>query len=193
MVLAFKISEWFGNLDFKNKKMVNIIVWVIIAVIILIVMSGGKKDKPVPIIDPQGGAMISDITKYRQSLEKDMAAALSAIDGAGAVQVTLLLENGGEKFIASDVKLNEERNSEDAVDTEGKSSYRVSRDDKVVITSKQNQAGQPILLKENMPKISGVLVAAKGAGDEKVKLELYEAAKAISGAYVHRIKVVALK
>ena len=50
---------------------------------------------------------------------------------------------------------------------------------------------KPFVVKEKLPVPSGVLVAATGAGSEHVKLEIYEAVKALYGISPHRIKVTA--
>jgi len=44
-------------------------------------------------------------------------------------------------------------------------------------------------VEEKTPKIGGVLVVAEGAGDERVRVEIYDAVKAIYGVAAHRIKV----
>ena len=40
-----------------------------------------------------------------------------------------------------------------------------------------------------MPEIDGVLVVASGAASEKVRLEIYDAVKALYGIAAHRIKI----
>ena len=49
--------------------------------------------------------------------------------------------------------------------------------------------GEPYVVEEKTPEITGVLVVASGAADEKVRLEIYDAVKALYGIAAHRIKV----
>lgn len=178
---------------FANKKLLNIIVWIIIGVIALMAFGncGDRGSGALPIVneDTRLGDGF-DITEYRQMLERDMSEALSRMYGAGEVRVTISFENSGELVLATDRQSNEERNRE-GVDGTGRNNYRISHEDRIVLHGSRNQATTPIVIRENAPQVSGVLIVAEGANDERIRLELHQAARAVLGAPAHRIQVVA--
>jgi len=173
-----------------NKKLVNVIVLIVVGIIALIGMGScgdGGSDTVLPSLDVQRVSGF-DITEFRQDLERDISEALSRMSGAGEVRVTILLENSGERVLATDRQANEERNREGE---NGRDIHRITLDDRVVLHGRTEPV--PIVLSETTPRISGALIVAKGANDEWVRRELHQAARAILGAPAHRIMVVAME
>ena len=68
----------------------------------------------------------------------------------------------------------------------GGESYDEESDSTVVGTK---SGGEPYVTEQKMPEIDGVLVVASGAASEKVRLEIYDAVKALYGIAAHRIKI----
>lgn len=138
----------------------------------------------------------SDLTpadRYRIDLETRAAAILSRIDGAGAVSVQITLEGSAYRSYAFDTveetKSIEEKlsGSESRVTTE----KRETRDLVLPSDSASGRGQSPVLVQEVYPSISGVLVAAPGARDSRIKRELAEAAQTLLGVPAHRVMVVA--
>ena len=189
---------------FRNKKLVNLIVWIILGIIVLISMGscGNRGISNMPLIGDTIGDTHSDsgfstgiginIIEYRQALERDVSEALSRMEGAGKVRVTISLENTGERVLATDNTMTEERQRE-GVDAAGRNNYRITHEGRVVLHGRQNQGTTPIIVRENTPRISGALIVAEGAGDDRIRFELHQAARAILGAPAHRIKVVTME
>ncbi|MDD4792079.1 MAG: hypothetical protein PHP20_03365 [Firmicutes bacterium] len=138
----------------------------------------------------------SDLTpadKYRIDLETRAAAILSRIDGAGAVSVQVTLEGSAYRKYAFDTveetkSIDEKLSaSESRVTTE----KRETRDLVLPSDSASGRGQSPVLVQEVYPSISGVLVAAPGARDSRIKRELAEAAQTLLGVPAHRVMVVA--
>lgn len=163
------------------------LVWGIIGAIVFLALTGfsdGKKETPKNTTEEtevQGTEILSE--DYIARLEERLVKTLSKIDGAGEVSVFVSIESGGEKILATDIKTESEEASE-----ETQSESRHQKEESVVLSEKDS--GQsPYIIEEKMPVPSGVLVIAEGAKNENVKLEIYEAVKALFGLSAHRIKV----
>lgn len=126
---------------------------------------------------------LSEAEAYRQDLCARLASILSSVSGAGNVRVEITLEAGHGRVYASD-SLVEESKAADTTESR--------RETTVVLTPDVSGKGQsPIQLREEMPKVAGVLVVAPGASDSAVRLELTEATATLLGVGVHRVRVVA--
>lgn len=138
---------------------------------------------------------LSAADRYRIDLEARAAAILSMIDGAGAVSVQITLEGSAYREYAFDTM-------EEAKSIEEKLSASESRvtiekretRDLVLPSDPASGRGQsPVLVQEVYPSISGVLVAAPGARDSRIKRELADAAQTLLGVPAHRVMVVAAR
>ncbi|MEE1013062.1 MAG: hypothetical protein U0L92_01955 [Clostridia bacterium] len=163
------------------------LVWGIIGAIVFLALtgfSGEKKETPrnaTEETEVQETEILSE--DYITRLEERLVKTLSKIDGAGEVSVFVSIESGGEKVLATDIKTESEEAAE-----ENQSESRNQKEESVVLSEKDS--GQsPYIIEEKMPVPSGILVIAEGAKNENVKLEIYEAVKALFGLSAHRIKV----
>ncbi len=107
--------------------------------------------------------------------EKKMEAALSRIEGAGEVSVTLSLKTGAERIVAEDRSRSES-------DTE------LEEETETVIVS--TDAGEDaVTIKYIYPQYMGALIISSGASNPEVRLKLTEAASALTGLGADRITV----
>ena len=174
--------------DLEKKKPNPVVVWILIAAIVFLAVSsftGGKKEEKQKEEKPKAAAQTADGTEdYVGQLETRLAETLKKINGAGAVSVFISIDSGGEKFLATDQKNKNSR--ETTSETTGMSQQETEQS---VVLSGQSAGQSPYVVEEKMPAPVGVLVVAEGAKDEKVKYEIYEAVKALVGLSAHRIKV----
>lgn len=105
---------------------------------------------------------------YAQTLESRLSEILSRIDGAGEVEVFLTVASEGEKVIAVET-------SESA--------------DGTITTTPVFSGGEPVILEELMPEITGVLIVAEGADDLGVRFNLIEASASVLNINQSIIKV----
>ena len=178
-VIDVKVNGDKGVTVKKNK-------WIIPAVAVAICVlafgnfGGEKKQEP----SKEKNEMQEDgISEYIESSEQRLTQILSGIKGAGVVRVMMNFDVMGEKVLA--------KNKTDSLQTQmtdnGTESH--SEGEESILLYGKGGDEQPYVVKEKFPEPSGVLVIATGASDEKVRLEIYEAVKALYGISGHRIKV----
>ncbi len=181
----FKKHPEYIDVDAGNKmnKKNKILVLIIVGAIIVLALSsvGGDKEQKETYISENENSLKTE--KYIRENEKRLEEIISLVQGAGQVRAMLTLEDIGEKMIASDKK------SENSQEVEEKSSSRTTNQENTALVFGSGSEEKPFVIKETLPKPSGVLIVASGAGDEAVRLEIYEAVKALYGISGHRIKV----
>lgn len=100
----------------------------------------------------------ADGSGYAERVEQRLAQVLSKIDGAGIVDVFVSVRSDGTVVIATESVVGE---------------------DGSVTTSPVLSGGEPIVLEECNPEITGVLIVADGADDLNVRFNLLEAAASV--------------
>ena len=100
----------------------------------------------------------ADGSGYAERVEQRLAQVLSKIDGAGSVDVFVSVRSDGTVVIATESIVGE---------------------DGSVTTSPVLSGGEPIVLEECNPEITGVLIVADGADDLNVRFNLLEAAASV--------------
>ena len=105
---------------------------------------------------------------YARQTEKRLAAVLSQIEGAGEVEVFLTVRSEGALVVATET---------------------TEHADGSVTTSPVLSGGEPIVLEECLPAVTGVLIVAEGADDLSVRFNLLEAAASVLDINQSLIKV----
>ena len=155
-----KISEWFKG-DKKFRPGIYILLSAGIALLLLGSLPGKKQAAPAQSVP------VAVETDYVAELEGKLEAALSSIEGAGSVSVTLVPRDRGSLDVGKD---------------------GAGENSKTVVLSGQG-GGQPLIIAERYPEIQGAIIVARGAGDDRVRAMLTEAASAALGIGAHRVKV----
>ena len=171
-----------GNIK-KPKNNIKLLV-IIICVSAFVLAFGGNKSKNDPDTKkPEDSNFTVNSTEYMRQLESDLESVLSTVKGVGKVKVRVSVSDYGEKVLATDGKKEINRESEN-----NKNTNKTTEEHTALIYG-SGAAEQPFVIKEKLPGPSGVLIVAEGGGNESVKLEVYEAVKALYGISGHRIKV----
>ncbi len=144
-----------------------------------------------------GGSPGSDQTleEYVALLEERLTDILSNVSGAGKVQVMITARATREKVVEKDVTQSSARVSE----SDSNGGTRVTDESSYSETSlytgstSGQGSGEPYVVKELVPEIEGVVVAAQGAGDEYVIDEITQAVSVLFDLPVHKIKVVKME
>ena len=186
--------------DKNNKWGENLVILIIIGMIIII--AGGtlfgshdkKKDenkvKSSEALDNTREVLNIGVDDEKSDLEKDIENILEKIQGVGKVSVMITYASGKEIVPYTDVKRSD--NSTNEKDSAGgtrriaQSSYESS----VVYEESDKGVKKPIIAKELMPEVKGVLVVAEGASDATVKENLVNSVKVLLDIPVHKIQVV---
>lgn len=194
-----------GKEEFYEKKKPNKIIKVIIITAALILVLMNVFEKPVKEKQSFDQSTGLDANEYVKQQEQRLEMILEKINGAGKVAVYITTEAGGEKIPAKDVKTKISKDGVIKGDDKSNSSYKndkesdsydksdkynkYTEENESTVVSGSKSSGEPYIVKEKTPEISGVLVVATGAASEKVRLEIYDAVKAVYGIAAHRIKV----
>ncbi len=155
---------------FKGK---NFIYLLILTAVLLLLFSGGK------VTENKNTEIVKQENNYYEETSVRLENILSKIRGAGDVSVMFVLENKGEvipvfnKKISSDV--GNQRNETEST----------------AVLYGQGSNEQPYISQEKNPEVSGIIVVAEGADNENVKIEIFEAVRALLGVPANRIKVSA--
>ncbi len=179
----FKKQEYIEVIpESSHKKKTGIIVILIFAGILLLAFSGGNGKREEKNTDVNYDT--SEIyTRYTAENEKRLEEILSKVSGAGEVKAMITLAETGEKHLATDKKTDRKEQNK------GDESLQEAKTENTVVTYGSGSEDKPFVVKEQTPLPSGVLIVASGAGNEGVRLELYEAVRALYGISGHRIKI----
>lgn len=168
-------DRWKGIFRPENRKMrSNILLALMLGILLLAVGKGGfePEERKLPQNPP---AETTD-----RETEQRMAAILSAVEGAGQVDVMLTYRQSEEKTVAH----NETRE-------EGNETLRTERT--AVLLEGENGATEPLVLTEHTPVAEGVVIVAQGADSPAVAAALHQAAQALLDVPAHKVAVLKMK
>ncbi len=170
-----RLLSGYMKLDTKKKiqyAAILLVVIVILTIYFASVPGGGKKTEEK---DASGAAAVS--SSQGDSIAMQLQDTLSAMKGAGRVEVMITYESTGEIIPAISV----DKQSSTTVDEgeDGKSTINSENSQSEVVTINGNDGSEALVLKENSPKIKGVIVVAEGADDIAVRLNLLSAVQTI--------------
>jgi len=112
------------------------------------------------------------------------------VEGAGAVRVMLGFSTVAETVFAVDTTANESLTRE--VDAQGGTrDTQQSNQTQQTVLVPGNGGTQPLVLRETVPTVEGIVIIAQGGGDAIVRANLTRAAQAMLGLDAHRIQVLA--
>ncbi len=136
------------------------------------------------IMGTDGGAVkysaSTDNENTAGELDKKLESILSRVEGAGRVKVLINYRQSGEKILAYDMESN----------TQEKDSSKENTSKSEVVYDGNKM---PVVLKEYMPKVEGVIIVAQGGNTESVKKQLIAGTVALLGVEEHKIEVLKMK
>lgn len=152
----------------ENKKLQYGIIGVLLVVVLIILFFSGN-NKSVTI--EESGV----VGEYVSTLENKLKNTLSKIDGVGEVDVVLTVKSGMEQVLAMETVITETVNGVEKVETP------------ILVN------GKTVVLKEVYPKISGVLIVAKGAKSISVLNKIQSATVSLFDINVNQIEILTMK
>ncbi len=191
MTFFEKIKNIFNN---KEKRIENLVSFLIILVITLIVINKILKDdnnskENVDYTNEIGVELATnesqEIENFSNSFEKKLENILSQINGVGKVSV--LLTYSESSSIVPIYNTSQSTSTTEEKDTSGGTRTITSEDNKkdVITDSSSNIVTE----KQVMPKIEGAIVTAQGAKDSNTKSNIIAAVEAVTGLANHKIQV----
>ncbi len=164
------------KLDTK-KKIQYAAVLLIVIVILAIYFSSVTSKKEANTDD-----VSSTVTEVTYSSDEDPIAfrlqeTLSAIEGAGRVEVMITYESTGE--IVPALSIDKQISTRIDEGESGKSTTSSENTQSEVVTINGDNGTEALVLKENSPPITGVIVVAEGADNIEVRLNLLSAVETL--------------
>lgn len=152
----------------QDKKSLAFIICCLFIGVMLILSGSGNSDTNVKT------------DKVADNITVQLEKTLSQVEGAGKVKVLINYSQSGEKILAYDMEsnINEKDNGK-----ENNSKSEVVYDGNKM----------PVILKEYMPKVEGVIIVAQGGNIEGVKQQLISGTVALLGIDSHKIEVLKMK
>lgn len=151
----------------ENKKLQLIIVVIIAVILIFSIFSSGNKSNAINDTN--------DITQYVSSLEDKLCNLLSKVEGCGKVSVAIMIDSGKETVLAMKKTTTE-------------SSGKIEIEETPIIVN-----GKTVVLKENFPKITGVLIVCEGANIISVMKKIQQATTSLLDVDINKIEILAMK
>lgn len=124
------------------------------------------------------------IEEYKHRLEKELEDFLTGVSGVGEADVLIYMKDSQEYIVEKDNPTSSSTNGE---------SSETSKNEATVYTVNGNGDEVPFISQTKSPKIDGVLVAAKGASDEAVRLQIVRLVMALYGIDANKVEVVAVQ
>lgn len=192
MIKNNKLIEILLNKSGKEKITIVILIGVLLLIIAL--PQGGtfddaQSDKTGVHVSDSGTQTGSEGRDYEEYIEKKLVNALSSVDGVGEVRVAVTIKTTGENVLAKDQEyssssLNETDDGGGVRKQDGES----KKESYIYIDAGDGES--PYVIRQDMPKVEGVIVVAKGGGDGSVAAEITAAVEALLDVPAHKIKVL---
>ncbi|MDE7321151.1 MAG: hypothetical protein K2N73_00210 [Lachnospiraceae bacterium] len=122
--------------------------------------------------------------QYRKGLEKELEDFLSSVAGVGDVKVLIYMKNSQEYVVEKDTPTSSA--------TSGESS-ELRKEESTVYTINTEGNEVPFISQTKSPKIDGVVVAAKGASDEGIRLQIVKLVMALYGVEANKVEVLQME
>lgn len=140
----------------------------------------------------EGDMPYDTLQQYTKYLENKLEETLKDMRGVGEVRVMITLQASAEQVVEKDEPISRNNTSETDGDGGERTIYQIDSGQETVY-SKQGTDQTPYVTKTILPKISGVLIVAEGAGTGTVSKSITEIAEALFDLEVHKIKVVPME
>ncbi len=175
---------------FKN---IGIDKWILLAAagILLVIVSlpvkSGDKEEQTSVVGPI--AEIQNDTAYRKSVEENLEALLSEINGAGKVSVMITWESTAEKVIQEDSVYEKNKNSQEGEDSRRVENEEIRNQQNSVYITDENGNQMPYVVKELSPSVSGIAVVAEGGKNPQVAAAIIEVVEALFELPANKVAV----
>lgn len=186
----------------SNKTVVNLLIIFLMGVLILLAgsffkttsndikgtISGGNSKNNVPV---------EEVTKKpedenEKELRYELKNILQQTEGVGRVEVMIYFASGEEQVPA--LNINDSVNSTEEIDNEGgrRQTTQKNNGSTVVITNNGDKT-QPLIVKKNKPKVTGVLIVAEGAEDKVIEYRIRKAVTNLFDIPDNKVNVYPMK
>lgn len=184
-------NNFFGKLTKQlkgNKKNKTLLILIVIGISLLIVnrmiTSDGSGKSPATT-----SPKVETLESFENDIQRELETMLNRMKGVGKVHVMVTLDSGPETIYSENVT--ESQKDMNEKDNQGgeRTTVEYNRAGQLVIARKGG-GEEPVIIKEVMPKVRGVLVVAEKASNPKVRQEIQRAIQGILDVPAYKISVV---
>ena len=175
---------------FKN---IGIDKWILLAaagvllVIVSLPVKSEDREEQTSVVGPT--AEIQNDAAYRKSVEENLEALLSEINGAGKVSVMITWESTAEKVIQEDSVYEKNKNSQEGEDSRRVENEEIRNQQNSVYITDENGNQMPYVVKELTPSVSGIAVVAEGGKNPQVAAAIIEVVEALFELPANKVAV----
>lgn len=119
--------------------------------------------------------------EYRRGLEKELEEFLASVAGVGEVKVLIYMKNSQEYIVEKDVPVSNATNGENS---------EMRKEESTVYTVNESGSEVPFIAQTIRPAIDGVVISAKGAADENIRLQIVRLVMALYGVEANKVEVL---
>lgn len=190
-----KILEAFNKLVSKN-NIYNLLIVFLVGVLVLIVSNFFKSTTTTSTAgiseNKENQVTNLQISNYEVSKRAELKNMISKMQGVGQVDVMIYFESGEELVPA--VNINNGVSSTKEKDNEGgeRNTTQENKGSQVVITSRGGDS-EPLILKKNYPKVTGVMILAEGAEDKQINYSITKAVSVLFDIPNNKVNVYPMK
>lgn len=121
---------------------------------------------------------------YKRGLERELEEFLSSVAGVGEVKVLIYMKNSQEYIVEKDSPVSNSINGENS---------EMRKEETTVYTTNEYGNEVPFVTQTVKPSINGVVISAKGASDETIKLQIVRLVMALYGVEANKIEVLKME
>lgn len=154
----------------KSNKKIQLVLIIFIALVFCFFLFYDGKSKSIDNI-----STYNEIDQYVFSLEKKLSNNLSKVEGVGKVSCVITIESGMETVLAMKTTTTNTSSGTEIIETP------------IIVN------GKTVVLKENYPKIKGVLIVAQGAKNITVLTKIQQATISLLDVSTDKIEILAMK
>ncbi len=180
----------------------NLIILVLVGVLLVVLSFPIKKEGKTPSekseqeltaeLQVAEGEKFQELYNYAEYLEEKLEIILANMKGVGSVKVMITLETSEEQVVEKDEPITRDNTTETDSNGGNRVIYKMDSGQETVFV-KDGNCEIPYVSKTVLPRISGVLIIAKGAGEGKNSQQIAEIAQVLFGVEAHKVKVVAME
>lgn len=187
--------KWFEDFFKKNEdgsanKIWYIVILLCIGVILFMFANKNITESEVeqtsPVMDT---VQTAKTLSYEERLENRLEEAFSKMAGVGKVEVTLTIASSKEVILNKDTITDNSTLVEQDSNGGNRSSEDANFNEKTILTSGNDGSQEPIVLKETMPMVQGVMILALNGDDPTVQADLTKAAETLLNVPAHKVNV----
>ncbi len=146
----------------------------------------------IPVNESISNSPYEALYDYTEYLEKKLENALVDMKGVGRVKVLITLDTSAELVVEKDEPMVRNNTTENDKDGGSRIVYQMDAGESTVY-EKQGSNETPYVTKTILPKISGILILAEGAGTGNVSKNISEIAQALFGIEAHKVRVATME